>query len=237
MMAAKTPRKRPVEKWNPVRGCSHHSAGCLNCYAEKIAGWLKRMGNIRYVNGFDVTLHDDALGMPPRWRKPRMVYVSYMGDLFHNKVPSAYIRKVFNVMEAAPKHIFLVLTKRSERAAHLAHRLPWPDNIWMGVTIESNDYVHRADELRTIPAAVRHLSLEPLLGPLPDLELDGIGWVAAGGESGSSNRPVDADWLRDIRDRCVAAKIPFLFRQWGGTRRNKAGRVLDGRTWDQLPQM
>jgi protein gp37 len=193
------------------------------------------MGNPRYRNGFDVTLHDDQISLPLRWRQPKVVFVNSMSDLFHPKVPTPFIVEVFDVMARASQHTFQVLTKRPKRAAALADTLPWAANVWMGTSIESQDFVVRADDLRRTPAAVRFLSLEPLLGPL-DLELAGIDWVIVGGESGPGARPPDADWIRSLRDQCVDEHVRFFFKQWGGRTPKAGGRVLDGRVWDEMPQ-
>ncbi len=221
--------------WNPVTGCTKISPGCAHCYAERMAKRLKAMGQPNYVNGFRLTVHEPALDIPLVWRKPRTVFVNSMSDLFHKDVPLSFIRKVFEVMRRADWHTFQVLTKRSERLAALAGRLPWPPNVWLGVTVEEAECRFRISDLRQVPAVVRFLSLEPLLSPLPDLDLSGIDWVIAGGESGPGARPMRPEWVRGIRDRCVAAGVPFFFKQWGGVRKKKAGRTLDGRTWDCMP--
>lgn len=230
--------------WNPTTGCDQVSPGCDNCYALTLAKRLKAMGQQKYQRdgdprtsgpGFGLTIHEDTLETPHRWRKPRRVFVNSMSDLFHPRVPEGFIRRVFHVMADTPRHQYQVLTKRPKRAAALADQLPWPSNIWLGTSIESNAYVSRADELRHVPAAVRFVSLEPLLGPLPDLELDGIHWVIVGGESGPGARPMEPEWVRRIRDRTVAAGVPFFFKQWGGRTPKSGGRELDGRTWDQFP--
>lgn len=221
--------------WNPVTGCTKYSSGCLNCYAARMAKRLKAMGQPNYRNGFKVTCHPQMLSLPLKWRKPRMIFVNSMSDMFHADVPFDFIRRVFDVMAQAEQHTFQVLTKRAERLAQLAPKLSWPENVWMGVTVENADHLHRIDALRTIPAHVRFLSLEPLLGPLPKLKLKDIHWVIVGGESGPGARPMDPVWVKDIRDRCLHAGVPFFFKQWGGVRKNKAGRLLDGRTWDDMP--
>ncbi len=221
--------------WNPVTGCTKVSPGCKHCYAERLALRLQAMGNPRYRNGFRITLHPDQLTRPLTWSEPRRIFVNSMSDLFHEAVPEDFITSVFDVMGRADWHVFQVLTKRADRLAALAPRLPWPGNVWQGVSVESARYVTRVRHLQTVPAAVRFLSVEPLLGPIPDLPLDGIGWVIVGGESGPGHRPVDPTWVREIRDGCVAAGVPFFFKQWGGRTPKSGGRTLDGRTWDQMP--
>jgi len=222
--------------WNPVTGCSKVSSGCLNCYAEKLAHRLQAMGNPNYENGFEVTLHHHMLDRPLTWRQPRLVFVNSMSDLFHEDVPLEFIRQVFVTMRKTPRHTYQVLTKRSERLLELAPRLDWPRNVWMGVSVEDADVLNRIDDLRNVPAAVRFLSIEPLLGPLPDLKLGGIQWVIVGGESGPGARPMEADWVLDVRDQCEEAEVPFFFKQWGGVFKKRNGRVLEGRTWSEYPQ-
>ncbi|MDQ0380362.1 DUF5131 family protein [Amycolatopsis thermophila] len=232
--------------WNPATGCDRVSPGCDHCYALTFARRLQAMGNPAYRRdgdprtsgpGFALTLHPDRLAVPVRWRRPRLVFTGSMTDLFHPGVPEEFLADVLDVMARAGQHTFFALTKRPARMATVLARLrpePLP-NVWWGVTVESNDHVRRADRLRETPAAIRFLSLQPLLGPLPDLDLTGLDWVYAGGESGPHARPMDAAWVRAVRDRCVAAGIPFLFKQWGGRTRNAGGRLLDGRTWDEMP--
>lgn len=222
--------------WNPVTGCSKISPGCKFCYAERMAKRLQAMGQRRYRNGFDVTLQPDVLELPLSWRSPRLIFVNSMSDLFHADVPVEYIRRVFDVMIRADQHIFQVLTKRAERLSELAPLLPWPGNVWMGVSVENAEYTPRIRHLQRVPAAVRFLSVEPLLGPMPNLPLRGIDWVILGGESGPGARPMEAAWAEQIRDRCVAAKVPFFFKQWGGVWKKRTGRVLHGRTWDEMPR-
>lgn len=230
--------------WNPTTGCDRVSAGCDNCYALTLARRLKAMGNPKYQNdgdqrtsgpGFGVTTHPDALNIPYSWKRPRVVFVNSMSDLFHARVPLGFIKQVFDVMQVTPHHTYQVLTKRARRLERIADKLDWPSNVWMGVSVESADQYDRIRDLAEVPAAVRFLSCEPLLGPLPDLPLDGIDWVIAGGESGFSARPVDPEWIREIRDQCVAARTPFFFKQWGGIRAKAGGRELDGLTWDEMP--
>lgn len=221
--------------WNPVTGCTKVSPGCKHCYADRMAKRLKAMRNWKYSNGFEVTCHSETLAEPDRWTKPQIVFVNSMSDLFHEDVSVEFIQKVFGTMNVVDRHQYQVLTKRPERALELAGELAWSENVWMGVSVENANYVHRIDLLRLIPAKVRWLSLEPLLGPLNHLDLTNIDWVVVGGESGPGARPMDPDWVRDIRDQCVAANVPFFFKQWGGTRKKKAGRELDGRTWEEMP--
>jgi protein gp37 len=228
--------------WNPVTGCNRVSAGCDHCYAATLAGRLKRMGNPRYQNdgldgpGFALTMHADLVELPHRWRRPRMVFVNSMSDLFHPDVPIDFIVRVFAVMESVPRHTFQVLTKRPGRAAYLAPLLPWPNNVWMGTSVESDQVLFRVDRLRQVPAAVRFLSCEPLLGPLGRLDLLNIHWVIAGGESGPSYRPVDPEWVRQLRNQCLEEDVSFFFKQWGGRTPKAGGRQLDGRAWDQMPR-
>ena len=222
--------------WNPVTGCTKVSLGCRYCYAERLAKRLRAMGNANYANGFRVTLHEHMLEVPLKWRTPRMVFVNSMSDLFHEKVPVSFLKRVFDVMHRASHHVFQVLTKRSERLTRLAPELDWPENVWMGVTVEHADYLDRVEHLRATPARIKFLSLEPLLGPMPHVDLAGIDWVIVGGESGPGARPMRAEWATEIRDRCASAGVPFFFKQWGGRNKKKAGRVLDGRTWDEMPE-
>lgn len=221
--------------WNPVTGCTKISPGCKHCYAERMARRLRAMGQPRYANGFRVTLQKDLVEQPLAWRTPRRIFVNSMSDLFHGDVPVRFIWQVFRTMEEAHWHQFQILTKRPERLRALADALPWPENVWIGVSVESEDYLWRIEHLVEVPAAVRFLSLEPLLGPLPSLSLTGIHWAIVGGESGPGARPMDPEWVRGIRARCLEEGVPFFFKQWGGTRKSRAGRELDGRTWDQLP--
>lgn len=223
--------------WNPVTGCSRLSLGCRNCYAERFARRLQAMGNPNYANGFEVTLHPHMLEVPLKWTQPQMVFVNSMSDLFHPKVPLAFIRRVFDVMERCSRHVFQVLTKRSERLLKLSPKLPWPDNVWMGVTVEHPDYTSRIDHLRQTGARVKFLSCEPLLGAIPKLNLKGIGWVIVGGESGPGARVMRKEWALQIRDRCLKAEVPFFFKQWGGTNKKKSGRKLEGKLWDDMPAL
>lgn len=231
--------------WNPTTGCDRVASGCDNCYALTLAKRLKAMGAEKYQNdgdprtsgpGFDVTIHPRALDIPRKWKSPRLVFVNSMSDLFHARVPKDFITQVFAVMAETPQHTYQILTKRSLRLARLADQLPWPPNVWMGVSVESADVLERVDHLRRVPAAVRFLSCEPLLGPLPELNLSGIDWVIAGGESGRGHRPMHVDWVRQIRDACQQSSTAFFFKQWGGRTPKANGRLLDGRTWDEKPQ-
>lgn len=221
--------------WNPVTGCSKVSEGCRHCYAERMAKRLQAMGNARYASGFRVTLHEDLVELPRRLRTPKLIFVNSMSDLFHEKVPTEFIRRVFDTMQTCPRHTFQVLTKRSERLRELAPDLPWPRHIWIGVSVEDERVLHRIADLRTVPAQVRFLSCEPLIGPLDDLPLEGISWVIVGGESGLGARPMNKAWVRSIRRRCRDAGVPFFFKQWGGARKELNGRELDGRTHDEMP--
>jgi protein gp37 len=222
--------------WNPVTGCSKVSTGCKHCYAERLARRLQAMGAVRYRNGFTVTLHPAVLDLPKRWRQPRMIFVNSMSDLFHDHVPLEFIQRAFATMRDCPQHTFQVLTKRSARLRDLAPYLDWAPNIWMGVSVEDQGVIHRIHDLQAVPAYVRFLSCEPLLGPLDDLPLDGIHWVIVGGESGPGARPMQAAWVRAIRDQCQRADVPFFFKQWGGARKDRTGRELDGRTYDEMPR-
>lgn len=221
--------------WNPVTGCTKISPGCKHCYAERMSERLRAMGQNNYRNGFELTLQPHMLELPLRWKKPQAIFVNSMSDLFHVGVPFEYIKRVFEVMNRASWHRFQVLTKRSDRLAELSRHLPWAPNIWMGVSVENGRYQRRVNDLRATAARIKFLSLEPLLGPLDDLDVHGIHWVIVGGESGPGARPMEAAWVRGLRDQCVAAGIPFFFKQWGGTNKKQAGRVLDGRTWDEVP--
>ncbi len=221
--------------WNPVTGCSKVSPGCAHCYAETFSERWRGIAGHPYEQGFDLRLWPERIEIPLRWRRPRVIFVNSMSDLFHEAISDDYIADVFDVMARADWHVFQVLTKREDRLAAIAPDLPWPPHVWMGVTVENRRFVHRADRLREIPAAVRFISAEPLLGPLKGLELDAIDWLIAGGESGRRHRPVRVEWLRDLRDRCNAEGVAFFFKQWGGIRPKAGGRELDGRTWDEMP--
>lgn len=230
--------------WNPTTGCDRVSAGCDNCYALTLAKRLKAMGAEKYQNdgdprtsgpGFGITTHADALAVPYSWRQPRLVFVNSMSDLFHAKVPIAFVREVFAVMARTPQHTYQLLTKRSRRVRLVAEQLDWPSNLWLGVSVENAAAMSRIDDLRHVPAAVRFLSCEPLLGPLDDLDLSAIGWVIAGGESGPRHRPINPSWVTGIRDACRDADVPFFFKQWGGRTPKAGGRTLDGQTYDEMP--
>jgi len=223
--------------WNPVTGCTKISPGCKFCYAERMANRLKAMGQKRYRNGFRLTLQPDALDVPLRWKRPRMIFVNSMSDLFHKDVPTMFIQKCFAVMQQAKQHTFQILTKRPERTAELAKSLNWPDNIWMGTSVENADYTSRIHNLRKVPARIRFLSVEPLLGPIPRLPLSGIHWVIVGGESGPGARPMKQEWVTQIRDRCEKFNVPFFFKQWGGVNKKKTGRTLEGKVWNGLPEV
>jgi protein gp37 len=237
-MADKTGIEWTEATWNPVTGCSKLSPGCAHCYAERLSlrfGWSAGPWTPNNATE-NVVLHPERLGLPLRWRRPRVVFVNSMSDLFHEAVPLSFIRQVFEVMEQADRHVFQVLTKRHERLADLAPILSWPPNVWMGVSIENARWAIRADYLRQVPAAVRFVSAEPLLGPLDNLDLSGIAWLIAGGESGPRHRPVNAEWLRGLRDRCEEEGVAFFFKQWGGPRSKSGGRLLDDREWSEMPQ-
>lgn len=232
--------------WNPVAGCTIVSPGCTNCYAMRMAARLEAMGQSKYTGTTrksgrrhvwtgKITVDEKSLSAPFAWKKGRRVFVNSMSDLFHEDVPVDHIRAVFDVMVRTPQHSYQILTKRAERLAEVANKLPWPDNVWMGVSVESNEYLTRVDALCETPARIKFLSLEPLLGPLDGLDLRGMDWVIAGGESGPGARALNPEWVRDIRDICIAAMVPFHFKQWGGAVKSTTGRMLDGRTWDQWP--
>lgn len=234
-MAMKSNIEWTESTWNPLTGCTKISPGCKNCYAERLALRLQAMGSRKYANGFKLTIHEHILTAPISWKNPQMIFVNSMSDLFHDKVPDEFILRVFDVMQRAHWHIFQVLTKRSKRLLELNDVLPWSDNIWMGVSVENKKYTFRIDHLRQTGAKIKFLSLEPLLGPLDNLELHDIDWVIVGGESGLGARPMNPAWAIDIRDQCIRASVPFFFKQWGGVNKKKNGRLLEGRTWDEMP--
>jgi protein gp37 len=220
--------------WNPTTGCTKVSPGCAHCYIERTPPF--RIGGRRFVRGTtDVRLHDDRLDAPLHWRRPRRVFVNSLSDLYHDEIPLPFIQRVFETMATASWHQFQILTKRSERLRQIASELPWAPNIWQGVSVENAAHLFRIQELQEVPVAVRFLSVEPLLGPINHLLLDGISWVIVGGESGPNRRPADPAWVRDIRDQCLAESVPFFFKQWGGRTAKSLGRELDGRTWDEMP--
>ena len=222
--------------WNPVTGCTKVSPGCKHCYAERMALRLQAVGHPNYVNGFRVTLHENMLDIPLGWKKPRLIFVNSMSDLFHEKVPTEFIQKVFAVMREAHWHTFQVLTKRSARLLDIDHEIDWPSNVWMGVSVENEHYTFRIEHLRQTHARIKFLSLEPLLGPLHDLDLTGIDWVIVGGESGPGARELKESWVVEIRDQCKVANVPFFFKQWGGVRKKENGRLLQGKVWNQMPR-
>jgi protein gp37 len=235
-MSDKSPIEWTEATWNPVTGCTKISPGCVNCYAERLATRLQAMGNANYAKGFELALQPQALELPLRWKSPRVIFVNSMSDLFHKDVPAEYIRKVFAVMRCAEQHTFQVLTKRSDRLVKLSRTLDWPPNVWMGVSVENEDYVFRIDHLRKTDAHVKFLSLEPLLGPLPNLNLSNIDWTIVGGESGWRARPMKEEWVTDIRRQCQESNVAFFFKQWGGVNKKRNGRVLEGKTWDEMPR-
>jgi protein gp37 len=234
-MATKSNIEWTETTWNPLTGCTKISPGCKHCYAERMAKRLKAMGQPSYRNGFELTIQDHQIDAPKSWKKPRLVFVNSMSDLFHKDVPLSYIQQVFETMNACPQHTFQVLTKRADRLAEVCNSLNWTPNIWMGVSVENADYVGRIDRLRMVPANVRFLSLEPLLGPLKKMNLKGIHWVIVGGESGPGARPMESSWVIDIRNQCLKMEVPFFFKQWGGVRKDLTGRELEGQVWNEMP--
>lgn len=222
--------------WNPLTGCTKISPGCQNCYAERMAKRLKAMGNPNYENGFDLTLHEKSLDIPLGWKTPQFIFVNSMSDLFHEDVPLEFVKRVFDTMRRADWHIFQVLTKRSERMLEMNEEIEWPTNVWMGVSIETEQYTYRIDHLRQTDANIKFLSLEPLLGPIVNLELKGVDWVIVGGESGPYSRPIKESWVIEIKNQCIDNSVPFFFKQWGGTNKKKAGRLLEGKTWNNMPK-
>lgn len=223
--------------WNPVRGCTKVSAGCKHCYAQTFSERFRGVPNHPFEQGFDLRLVPESLDIPTKWKKGRKIFVNSMSDLFHEKIPLSYIQEVFEVMGSCPQHRFQILTKRAKRLSDLSSHLPWHENIWMGVSIENHRFLNRANHLRDVPCSTRFLSLEPLLGPLNNLDLQDIDWVILGGESGSKSREVNAEWIRNIRDQCTRHDVPFFFKQWGGKNKKTAGRLLDGREWNDTPDM
>jgi protein gp37 len=221
--------------WNPVTGCTKISAGCKNCYAERMARRLRAMGNERYAQGFRVSLHEDLIDAPRAWKTPRRVFVNSMSDLFHERVPLEFIQRVFATMRDCPQHTFQILTKRSSRLVSLSDQLQWSPNVWMGVSVENNDVVPRVADLLKVPAAVRFLSCEPLIGPIDNMPLKGIDWVIVGGESGPGSREMKVEWVRSIYRQCRKTKSAFFFKQWGGVQKHRTGRLLAGKTYDEMP--
>ncbi len=235
-MAAKSPIEWTESTWNPVTGCTKISDGCKNCYAEKLALRLKAMGQANYKDGFKLTLQPRMIELPLSWKKPQTIFVNSMSDLFHKDVPLDYIQQVFSVMARADWHTFQVLTKRSERLKEFNKDLNWQRHIWMGVSVENKKVIHRIDDLRETDAYIKFLSIEPLLGNLPKLNLSGIDWVIVGGESGPKARPMEEKWVIEIKEQCEEQNVPFFFKQWGGVRKHKTGRTLLGKTWNDMPQ-
>jgi protein gp37 len=221
--------------WNPVTGCTKISSGCKNCYAERMTRRLQAMGQPNYASGFNVKTHRKVLTLPLSWKKSRKVFVNSMSDLFHADVPVKFILEVFRIMRMTPQHSFQVLTKRSENLRKLNQIISWPDNVWMGVTVESSDYLFRIEDLRNTAAKIKFISFEPLLGRIRKVDLQGIDWVIVGGESGPKARPMSSSWVEEIRDQCLKVKTPFFFKQWGGFNKKKNGRILNGRRWDEMP--
>ena len=221
--------------WNPVTGCTKISAGCKNCYAERLALRLQAMGNRRYKNGFHITLHEDVVDLPRSWRAPRTIFVNSMSDLFHKDIPLDFIQRVFATMRDCPQHTFQILTKRNDRVLAVASQIEWPRNVWMGVSVEDSRVLPRVDDLRRVPAKIRFLSCEPLIGSIAGIDLTNIHWVIVGGESGPFARPMKIEWVREIFRACRKAGVPFFFKQWGGVRKDLTGRKLGGRTYDEMP--
>jgi protein gp37 len=236
IMATKSAIEWTEATWNPSTGCDAISPGCENCYAERLTRRLKAMGQKKYTNGFRLTLHPDTLELPLRWKKPQKIFVNSMSDLFHHQVPLEYIQRVFATMRAASWHQFQILTKRSGRLLAFSDKIDWPNNVWMGVSVESKRYTARIDHLRKTGARTKFLSLEPLLGPLDGLDLNGIDWVIVGGESGPGARMMAPEWATSIRNQCREARVAFFFKQWGGVQKKRTGRLLEGRTHDDMPR-
>lgn len=236
-MPGKTKIEWTDTTWNPVTGCTKISSGCKYCYAERMARRLQAMGQERYRNGFAVTLHKDLIEQPLKWIKPRIIFVNSMSDLFHEDIPFEFIQQIFHTMEKCPQHIFQILTKRSQRLYQLAHKLIWPENVWIGVTIENEITVNRLNDIKEVPAFIRFLSCEPLLGPLNSLSLEKIHWVIVGGESGPGARPMRPEWVESVLSQCKQQHVEFFFKQWGGVRKKQAGRILNGKIYSNLPQL
>lgn len=221
--------------WNPITGCSHKSSGCLHCYAERLSFRLKAMGQPNYQNGFEVSFHKNVLETPLHWKKPQMIFVNSMSDTFHEKVTTQQIKDIFSIMNQASWHTFQVLTKRPERLSEIAPLVSWTPNIWLGVTVESSEYVHRLDFLKKTPAKIKFISAEPLLAPVGEIDLSGINWLIVGGESGPNARPMEENWVLDLLQQSKAQGVKFFFKQWGGVNKKKNGRLLKGKTWDEMP--
>ncbi len=236
-MAQKSAIEWTGSTWNPITGCTKYSDGCTNCYAEKMANRLKNMGLEKYSQGFELRMHESQIDAPLKMKKPQTIFVCSMSDIFHKDVPDEFILKLFNVMNKAHWHTFQVLTKRAERIKELDKRIIWTDNIWMGTTVENDAVTYRIDELRNCGAKLKFLSLEPLLGPISNMNLKNIDWVIVGGESGPQSRPIHKEWILDIMEQCNKAKTAFFFKQWGGRNKKKAGRELDGKTYDAMPKI
>ena len=222
--------------WNPMTGCTKISAGCQNCYAEKLAIRLHAMGVKNYANKFKLTLHEKALDIPKKWKKPRFIFVNSMSDLFHEDIPFGFIEKVFNVMNECKQHTFQILTKRSDNMLRLSKKLKLTDNIWLGVTVENNSSIYRINDLLQTKAKIKFVSFEPLLTPLPELNTCGIDWAIVGGESGVNARPMQKEWVLDIKSKCIQSNTAFFFKQWGGTNKKKNGRILEGKIWNAMPE-
>ncbi len=234
-MAINSPIEWTGSTWNPLTGCTKISPGCKHCYAERMAKRLQAMGQPNYANGFNLSMHPNSLDLPLTWKKPQHIFVNSMSDLFHKDVPVSFIQQVFDVMRRSSWHTFQVLTKRSQRLLELDPFIEWPVNVWMGVSVENEKYTFRIDDLRYTHAKIKFLSLEPLLGPISTLSLKYIDWVIVGGESGPGARPISEEWVVNIREQCLRAKVPFFFKQWGGVRKKRNGRELQGRTWSEMP--
>jgi len=234
-MASKSSIEWTESTWNPVTGCSKLSLGCKNCYAERMALRLQAMGQSNYANGFELTLHEHVLQLPFKWKKPQTIFVNSMSDLFHKDIPINFVMKIFETMNQANWHRYQVLTKRSARLKQLSPKIDWQQHVWMGVTVETKEHTYRVDDLRQTRARIKFLSLEPLLGPIPNIDLSGMDWVIVGGESGPGARPIKEEWVLDIKDQCQRVGVPFFFKQWGGVNKKKSGRELQGRYWDEVP--
>lgn len=222
--------------WNPTTGCTKVSPGCKFCYAERFSKRLSAMGVQKYTNAFQVALHRDVLELPLHWKRPQLIFVDSMSDIFHENVPEEFVQDIFAVMRKANWHQFQILTKRSERMLQFVPQIDWPPNVWMGVSVENNDYMCRIEHLRQTSACVKFVSFEPLIGPILDLNLGGLDWVIVGGESGPGARPIKEEWVLEIRDVCIEKDIPFFFKQWGGKVKKHTGRMLEGKVWNEMPK-